>query len=88
MGTEIIWEIAMTAEQREFFDANGYVMIEDAIEQGHLEHVQDAFLEGQAETRVEWEADGSSAVSASDEIRSWTAAGANHGHSDSRSPHF
>ena len=48
----------MTPEQRESFDANGYVMIENAIEGEDLERVQEVFLEGQAETRAKWEADG------------------------------
>ena len=30
----------MTPEQREFFDTNGYLMIEDAIEGTDLERVQ------------------------------------------------
>ena len=48
----------MTPEQRESFDTNGYVMIENAIEGEDLERVQKVFLEGQAETRAKWEADG------------------------------
>ena len=50
----------MTSEQRTFFAANGYLMIEDAIEPDHLKHVQDRFLEGQDTCQLgnRWESRG------------------------------
>ncbi|OGG52234.1 MAG: hypothetical protein A3F84_06615 [Candidatus Handelsmanbacteria bacterium RIFCSPLOWO2_12_FULL_64_10] len=55
MGVSTRMPVPLTEEQRLFFDTQGYLMVENALEGDQLVRVQEAFYRVEEETREEWQ---------------------------------